>query len=152
MLRQSSRASAGARTYPLGALTTALKGEALAEIETLYETGCVAFMQTGSLPHDNGVMLQAMRYAKTFDLPLWLRPVEDTLKAGDDLAALLEMAQEDEDLAAEVPPELDRLERELEDLETRALLSGPLDAARERLMNELRPLTARKALAEEPAR
>ncbi len=86
MLRQTSRASAGARTYPLGALTTGLKGEALAEIKTLYETGCVAFMQTGSLPHDNSVLLQAMRYAKTFDLPLWLRPVEDTL-AGSGVAA-----------------------------------------------------------------
>jgi dihydroorotase len=79
MLRQRSRESAGARTYPLGALTAGLKGEALAELKTLSETGCVAFMQTGSLPHDNGVLLAAMRYAKTFDLPLWLRPVEDTL-------------------------------------------------------------------------
>ena len=86
MLRQSSRASAGARTYPLGALTEGLRGEALAEIHTLAETGCVAFMQTRSLPHDNGVLLQAMRYAKTFDLPLWLRPVEDTL-AGSGVAA-----------------------------------------------------------------
>jgi dihydroorotase len=86
MLRQSSRASAGARTYPLGALTTGLMGEALAEIETLSQTGCVAFMQTRSLPHDNSVLLQAMRYAKTFELPLWLRPVEDTL-AGAGVAA-----------------------------------------------------------------
>jgi dihydroorotase len=86
MLRQTSRASAGARTYPLGALTAGLKGEALAEIRTLSETGCVAFMQTGSLPHDNSVLLQAMRYAKTFDLPMWLRPVEDTL-AGTGVAA-----------------------------------------------------------------
>jgi dihydroorotase-like cyclic amidohydrolase len=79
MLRQRSRESAGARTYPLGALTVQLQGEVLAEIQTLAETGCVAFMQTRSLPHDNGVLLQAMRYARTFDLPLWLRPVEDTL-------------------------------------------------------------------------
>jgi dihydroorotase len=86
MLRQSSRASAGARTYPLGALTMGLAGEALAELKTLHETGCVAFMQTGALPHDNSVLLQAMRYAKTFDLPLWLRPVEDTL-AGTAVAA-----------------------------------------------------------------
>jgi dihydroorotase len=86
MLRQRSREAAGARTYPLGALTVQLKGEALAEIETLAETGCVAFMQTGSLPHDNGMLLQAMRYARTFDLPLWLRPVEDTL-AGSGVAA-----------------------------------------------------------------
>jgi dihydroorotase len=86
MLRQRSREAAGARTYPLGALTVQLQGEVLAEIETLAETGCVAFMQTGSLPHDNSVLLQAMRYARTFDLPLWLRPVEDTL-AGSGVAA-----------------------------------------------------------------
>lgn len=86
MLRQRSRESEGARLYPLGALTAGLKGEALAEIKTLSETGCVAFMQPRSLPHDNGVLLQAMRYAKTFDLPLWLRPVEDTL-AGSGVAA-----------------------------------------------------------------
>jgi dihydroorotase len=91
MLRQRSREAAGARTYPLGALTAGLKGEALAEIETLAETGCVAFMQTGSLPHDNSVLLQAMRYARTFDLPIWLRPVEDTL-AGNGVAAAGAMA------------------------------------------------------------
>jgi dihydroorotase len=85
MLRQRSREAAGARLYPLGALTSGLKGDVLAEIETLAEAGCVAFMQTGSLPHDNGVLLQILRYAKTFDLPVWLRPVEDTL-AGDGVA------------------------------------------------------------------
>jgi len=86
MLRQRSREAAGARLYPLGALTAGLAGEALAEIETLHEVGCVAFMHTRALPHDNSVLLQAMRYAKTFDLPLWLRPVEDTL-AGSGVAA-----------------------------------------------------------------
>jgi dihydroorotase len=55
-------------------------------MQTLAQVGCVAFMQTGSLPHDNSVLLQAMRYAKTFDLQLWLRPVEDTL-AGRGVAA-----------------------------------------------------------------
>ena len=86
MLRQRSREAAGARLYPLGALTAGLGGETLAEIETLAEVGCVAFAQTGSLPHDNSVLLQAMRYARTFDLPIWLRPLEDTL-AGRGVAA-----------------------------------------------------------------
>ncbi|HEU0201766.1 MAG TPA: dihydroorotase [Burkholderiaceae bacterium] len=81
MLRQRSREAAGARLYPLGALTAGLQGEALAEIETLSEVGCVAFMQTAALPRDVGMLLQAMRYAKTFDLPVWLRPVEPTLAA-----------------------------------------------------------------------
>jgi dihydroorotase len=86
MLRQRSREAQGARIYPLGALSTGLKGEALAEIELLHEVGCVAFMQTRALPHDNSMLMQSMRYAATFDLPLWLRPVEDTL-AGSGVAA-----------------------------------------------------------------
>jgi len=57
-----------------------------------------------------------------------LKPFEETIKATDDLAALIEMAQEDEGLAAEAPGELERIERRLDDLETKALLSGPLDA------------------------
>ena len=64
MLRQRSRESAGARTYPLGALTAGLKGEALAEIKTLSEAGCVAFMQTRSR-RPTTRLLPARRYAKT---------------------------------------------------------------------------------------
>jgi dihydroorotase len=85
MLRQRSREAAGARIYPLGALTSQLEGEAVAEIETLHETGCVAFMQTQALPRDNSVLYQVLRYAKTFDLPVWLRPVEASL-AGSGVA------------------------------------------------------------------
>ena len=43
-------------------------------------------MQTRALPHDNSVLLQLLRYARTFELPVWLRPVEDTL-AGSGVAA-----------------------------------------------------------------
>ncbi len=56
-----------------------------------------------------------------------LRPLDDVVKKGDDLAALVEMAEEDDDLAAEVPGELERLEQTVDALETKALLSGPLD-------------------------
>ncbi len=58
-----------------------------------------------------------------------VRPLEEIVKADGNLAALVEMAQEDEDLAAEVPGELERLDQRLEDLETRALLNGPLDSS-----------------------
>jgi peptide chain release factor 2 len=57
-----------------------------------------------------------------------LKPFEETIKSTENLAALVEMAQEDEGLAAEAPGELERIERRLDDLETKALLSGPLDA------------------------
>ena len=57
-----------------------------------------------------------------------LRPAEEAIKSGGDLAALLEMAEEDESLAAEVPEALTALETTLDDLETKALLDGPYDA------------------------
>lgn len=82
MLRQRSREAAGARLYPLGALSAGLKGAALAQLCTLAEVGCVAFAQTGALPDDRGTLLNALRYARTFDLPVWLRPVDATLAAG----------------------------------------------------------------------
>lgn len=81
MLRQRSREAAGARLYPLGALTAHLGGRALAELCTLADVGCVAFAQTGALPEDRGTLLNAMRYARTFDLPVWLRPVDASLAA-----------------------------------------------------------------------
>jgi peptide chain release factor 2 len=56
-----------------------------------------------------------------------LRPLQEASGAADDLAALVEMAQEDEGLAAEVPDALQRLEKMMEELEIKALLSGPLD-------------------------
>jgi len=86
MLRQRSREAQGARLYPVGALTVGLQGETLAEIHTLAETGCVAFAQTGALPANHGTLLQAMRYARTFGLRVWLRPVDATI-AGDGVAA-----------------------------------------------------------------
>jgi peptide chain release factor 2 len=57
-----------------------------------------------------------------------LKPMEELLKAAGDLAALVEMAQEDESLEAEVPGELDRVEPVLEAMETKALLDGPYDS------------------------
>lgn len=56
-------------------------------------------------------------------------PMEELLAAGDDMAAMLEMAEEDESIVAEVSGEIGRLENVLEDLELKALLSGPHDSA-----------------------
>ena len=56
-----------------------------------------------------------------------LKPITEVLQASEDLAAMVEMAAEDEGFAAEVPGEIERLEEAVEDLETQALLNGPLD-------------------------
>jgi len=57
-----------------------------------------------------------------------LKPVTEALEASGDLAALVEMAGEDEELAAEVPGELERVEKLLEELELKSLLDGPFDS------------------------
>lgn len=79
MLRQRSREAAGARLYPLGALSAGLAGEALAEMHTLAQVGCVAFCQPGAIPANHGTLLQALHYARTFDLSIWLHPVDASL-------------------------------------------------------------------------
>ena len=56
-----------------------------------------------------------------------VKPLEDVIHAADDLGAMIEMADEDQGMAAEVPDEIQRLEKALDDLETKSLLSGPLD-------------------------
>lgn len=86
MLRQRSREAAGARLYPTGALTVGLAGQSLTEMNTLAQVGCVAFAQTGPLPANHATVLQAMRYAHTFGLPVWLRPLDASLSA-DGVAA-----------------------------------------------------------------
>ena len=58
-----------------------------------------------------------------------VKPLDDVVRTADDLDVMLEMAEEDEDLAAEVPGEIERLETSLDELETKSLLSGPLDAS-----------------------
>ncbi len=56
-------------------------------------------------------------------------PLEDAFSASNDLASMIEMAEEDEAFAAEVPGEVERLEKIVEDLKLKALLSGKHDGA-----------------------
>ena len=56
-----------------------------------------------------------------------LKPLDEVLQGADDLAAMIEMSEEDEGFAAEVPGQLGVLEKALEELEVKALLSGRFD-------------------------
>ena len=58
-----------------------------------------------------------------------LTPVEETAAATEDLDGLLEMAEEDESIESDVRTEIERLEKQLDELELKALLSGPHDGA-----------------------
>jgi len=70
------------RVFPLGALTRALKGEALTEMVQLTESGCVAFSQAEVPLANTQVMMRAMQYAATFGYAIWLRPQELHLGKG----------------------------------------------------------------------
>ena len=56
-------------------------------------------------------------------------PIAEIASAGDDLSALIEMADEDDSVEDEVLAEIKRLETQLESLELKALLNGQYDAS-----------------------
>lgn len=56
-------------------------------------------------------------------------PLDELAETVEDLDALFQMAEEDESIEEEVRGEIESLETKLEDLELKALLSGPNDSA-----------------------
>lgn len=58
-----------------------------------------------------------------------LTPLDGAIVAAEDLSALIEMSAEEASLADEVRGEIEQLEKAVEDLELKSLLSGPHDAA-----------------------
>ncbi len=73
MLAQASACkSSAARLLPLGAITSNLKGETLANIGELHEAG-IGGLSNGNQPiRDSALLRRAMHYAAHFDLPLCL--------------------------------------------------------------------------------
>ncbi len=58
-----------------------------------------------------------------------LGPLKEALRSAEDLGGLVEMAEEDESMAEDVAGEVRRLNKVIEELELKALLNGPHDAA-----------------------
>jgi len=58
--------------YPLGALTTGLKGDRLSDMAALSNAGCVALSNANSPVTNTLVMRRAMQYAASFDLTVFL--------------------------------------------------------------------------------
>ncbi|MBT4691783.1 MAG: PCRF domain-containing protein, partial [Planctomycetaceae bacterium] len=54
-------------------------------------------------------------------------PIDDLGTASADLVELLEMGEDDQEIAAEVTTEIDRLEMLVNELELKSMLSGPHD-------------------------
>ena len=77
----SQARNASARVYPIGAITKASKGEELAEMGELHESGCVAVSDDGKPVMNAGLMRRAMEYSKIFDIVL-VSHCEDSTLAG----------------------------------------------------------------------
>ncbi len=58
-----------------------------------------------------------------------LQPYEEIETSAGDLRAMVELAEEDDSIEADLEKELDEIEKRLEDFELRAMLSGPQDAS-----------------------
>jgi peptide chain release factor 2 len=58
-----------------------------------------------------------------------LRPMTECLLAANDLTGMLQLAEEDESVGAEVEREIERLEKAVGELELQSLLNGPHDEA-----------------------
>ncbi len=58
-----------------------------------------------------------------------LKPMDETVRAGEDLGTLVELAAEDDSLLPELRGELSGLEKRLDELELKSLLNGPHDGS-----------------------
>lgn len=85
LIKQKTNSAGGSQVIPIGALTQGLDGEMLSEMATLYNAGC-PIMSNGDKPiPDTGVLLSAMQYAASFDIPLLINPIDPAI-AGEGCA------------------------------------------------------------------
>ncbi len=78
-VQQIKAIPAAAEVHPMGALTVALQGDKLTELNILQKAGCPIFGQADKPIADSAVLLRAMEYAKTFDIPISLRASDTEL-------------------------------------------------------------------------
>lgn len=75
----TATAKAAVNVHPMGALTIGLEGTKLTELVTLQAAGCLIFGQADQPITDSSVLLRAMEYAATFDIPISLQPLDAAL-------------------------------------------------------------------------
>ncbi len=72
---------AAAQVYPIGAITKGSKGEELAEMGELHQSGCVAVSDDGRPVMNAAIMRRAMEYSRIFDM-LIISHCEDSSLSG----------------------------------------------------------------------
>jgi len=79
LIKQKANAANGPRIVPIAALTAALNGERLSEMATLFRAGCRILGHADRPIKDTGVLLSAMEYASSFNIPIMVRPIENAI-------------------------------------------------------------------------
>ena len=81
LIHQRARGVRGARVRCIGALTSGLGGSILAEMHALKDIGCVGVGNAGHVIRDTGVLKNALAYAATLGLTVFLEPEDPWLAA-----------------------------------------------------------------------
>ncbi len=79
LIKQKAATADGARVIPIAALTAGLEGKRLSELATLYRAGCLIAGHADCALDDTGVLLSAMQYASSFDIPIMIRPIDPAI-------------------------------------------------------------------------
>lgn len=80
-VRERSRAANNAEVYPIGAITRGQAGQQLCEFGKMKEAGAIAVSDDGKPVENGAVMLNALKYAKTFGIPLISHSEDKTISA-----------------------------------------------------------------------
>lgn len=76
LIKQKANTANGSRIVPIAALTANLEGERLSEMATLFRAGCKILGHADKPINHTGVLLSAMEYASSFDIPIMIRPID----------------------------------------------------------------------------
>ncbi len=79
LIKSKAKQAGFARVSVIGSLTQGLKGEQLSHMGSLKYVGCVGLSQGHQPIKDLSILRKAMEYAATFELPLFLHPIEHSL-------------------------------------------------------------------------
>lgn len=82
LIRRRAKSAGHARVLTLGALTHRLRGERLAEMAALKDAGCIGVGDGGRPVSNTLVLRRALEYAATFDLTVFLTPLDPWLGHG----------------------------------------------------------------------
>ena len=82
LIRRRAKISANSRVLSMGAMTVGLAGTHLTEMAALVSGDCIGISNARAPIANNLVLRRAMEYAATWDIPLFLQPLDHQLANG----------------------------------------------------------------------